>query len=188
MDEKISDEELMLLYGGGDADAFEKLYRRNKDSLYRFMFRLCGNESITEELFQDVWLKVINARHRYQPSAAFRTYLYQIARNCIIDHFRYTSRTPQGYPASEAGVIDLIPEREQKQPEYQAEIRQTTDLLLSVIETLPSGQREAFLLKEEAGMTVQEIAKITGVNVETAKSRLRYAVKKIRTEMVIEHD
>ncbi|MCG8324094.1 MAG: sigma-70 family RNA polymerase sigma factor, partial [Thiotrichales bacterium] len=161
-----------------DAGAFEQLYLRNKDGLYRFMLRQCGSENITDELFQDVWLKLINARQRYHVNARFRTYLYQIARNRIIDHYRSTSRNT--LDNSGADVVEDLTERKQLQPEQQAETGEQLDAVLAAIDGLPDEQREVFLLKEEAGMSLEEIAGVTGVNAETAKSRLRYAIRKIR--------
>ncbi|MDX1519012.1 MAG: RNA polymerase sigma factor [Gammaproteobacteria bacterium] len=186
MDEQVSDEELMLLYRGGDAGAFERLYLRNKDKLYRFMLRQCGHESIVEELFQDVWMKLIQARHRYQPTAGFRTYLYRIARNRIIDHYRNSCRSVLDKAGSEPGVLEALPATPQQQPEEQLAAGEQLESLLLAIEQLPAEQRETFLLREEAGMSVQEIAVITGINPETVKSRLRYALRKIRTLMVTE--
>ncbi len=188
MEEQISDEDLMLLYREGDAHAFEKLYLRNKDALYRFMLSLCGNESITEELFQDVWLKLVNARQRYQVTASFRTYLFQIARNRVIDHYRSSTRNPQAGAFSNGDVIAELPADRHSRPDIQAETNQAMQSLLQAVDALPLEQREAFLLKEEAGLSVQEIANLTGVNSETAKSRLRYAFKKIRGEMVNDHE
>ncbi len=178
-----SDEELMLSYRNGDAGAFETLYKRHKGGLYRFMLRKCSNESIAEELFQDVWMKLIGARERYEVKAKFTTYLYQLANNRCIDHYRRLKTMNPGNPTSEGCEPENIPGRAQDQPEIQVEIQTQTNKLLALVDELPDEQQEAFILREEAGMSVAEIAEMTGVNAETAKSRLRYAVNKLRAGM-----
>ena len=77
----------MMSYGAGDADAFEILYQRYKTPLYRFVLRQCGQQTV-DELFQDIWLKVIKSRFHYQVQASFKTWLYHLARNRIIDQYR----------------------------------------------------------------------------------------------------
>ena len=88
-----------------------------------------------------------------------------------------------GNPTSEGCEPENIPGRAQDQPEIQVEIQTQTNKLLALVDELPEQQQEAFILREEAGMSVAEIAEMTGVNAETAKSRLRYAVNKLRAGM-----
>src|ERR1700694_2927984 len=83
-----SDEQLMLAYAGGDAGAFETLYARHKGPLYRFVLRSVKARAEAEELFQDVWMRAIEARSRYTPQAKFSTWLYTIAHNRLVDHWR----------------------------------------------------------------------------------------------------
>ena len=170
----------MLMYRDGDATAFDTLYQRHKGPVYRYVLRQCGNAGIAEELFQEIWIKLINARPRYEVKAKFTTYLYQVAHNRIIDHFRSQKANNPGDCDDE---LDAIPARQQDQPEQRSELQQQSQLLLASVEKLPEEQRQAFLLKEEAGMSIQEIANLTGVNAETAKSRLRYAIRKLRQIM-----
>ena len=87
-----SDQDLMLRYRDGDAQAFEELYGRHKGPLYRYLLRQTGHAANAEEIFQEVWIKVIRSSERYQPLAKFTTWLYQIARNCFIDHVRRQGR------------------------------------------------------------------------------------------------
>ncbi|MGK0298123.1 MAG: RNA polymerase sigma-70 factor (ECF subfamily), partial [Gammaproteobacteria bacterium] len=176
MDQLISDEELMLSYRQGDASAFEHLYARHKGGLYRFVLRQCGDRNTCDELFQDVWMKLIQNKKQYEVKAKFTTYLYTIARNHLIGYHRKT-----GIHIVKEGFVDLetIEGRQQEQPENQVDLHRRTTRLLAGIEALPLLQREALLLKEEAGMKLQEIATLTGVNTETVKSRLRYAVTKL---------
>ena len=177
MGKEYTDEELMLSYSDGDASAFETLYQRHKSSLYRYILRQCKQESLAEEIFQDVWMNIINARTRYEVKAKFSTYLYQVAHNRVIDHYRKQKNVSSTNSESE---IEDIPSRVEEQPEHKTELQNRTEHLFALIEQLPSEQREAFILREEGGLSVNEIAEATGVNPETAKSRLRYAVNKLR--------
>jgi RNA polymerase sigma-70 factor (ECF subfamily) len=174
------DEELMLAYQGGDAGAFETLYARHKGRLYRFMLRSVRNAEQMEELYQDVWMRVIESRGRYAPSAKFTTWLYTIAHNRMMDHFRKNSlREVNGIDDVQAAA-EAVPVRAGEQPEAMHETREDLKRLAAAIAALPSAQREAFLLHEESGMSVAEIAEATGVDAEAAKSRLRYAMQKLR--------
>ena len=168
----------MLAYAGDDADAFEVLYTRHKGPVYRYMLNLCRNESIAEELFQEVWMKVIHARHQYRPSAKFTTYLYRLAHNLFIDHYRKQNVRI---------VVDnsVEPEHLQQQsdvdnPEQLLQADETEHRFARLLLALPNEQREVFLLHEEAGMSLKDIADTIGINHEAAKSRLRYAIKKLR--------
>jgi RNA polymerase sigma-70 factor (ECF subfamily) len=165
------DEELMLAYRDGDAGAFETLYARHRGALYRFVLRSLKDRAVAEELFQEAWIRVIEARGRYAPSARFSTWLYTIAHNLLVDHWRRKGLT----------LVELTDEHASADnPAKQAEARESAARFLQVLEALPPAQREAFLLHEEAGMSVTEIAAATGTNEEAAKSRLRYAVAKLR--------
>jgi RNA polymerase sigma-70 factor (ECF subfamily) len=167
------DEELMLAYGRGDAAAFEMLYKRHRGALYRFILRAIKQPSAAEELFQEAWIRVIEARSRYTPQARFTTWLYTIAHNLLVDHWRRKGLTLVELDENQVAAAPDNPAR-------QAEARESLTRLLHAIEALPAAQREAFLLHEEGGLTVTEIAKVTGVGEEAAKSRLRYAMAKLK--------
>jgi RNA polymerase sigma factor (sigma-70 family) len=167
------DEELMLAYQRGDAGAFETLYKRHRGALYRFVLRSLHQRSAAEELFQEVWMRVIEARARYAPQARFTTWLYTIAHNLLVDHWR-----KKGLVLVELNE-DEIPAAPDN-PARQAEARQTLARFLQALDALPLVQREAFLLHEEGGLSVAEIAAATGTNEEAAKSRLRYAMAKLK--------
>jgi len=173
---EVSDEELMMSYGAGDADAFEILYQRYKTPLYRFVLRQCGQQFV-DELFQDIWLKVIKNRSHYQVKASFKTWLYHLARNRIIDLYRRNNIRPVDNHADE---LDNVANTTVDQPEKHLQAENQYESLLEAIATLPADQKEAFLLREEAGLSIEQIAETCGVNFETAKSRLRYAMKKLR--------
>lgn len=175
-----SDEQLMLGYKAGDAAAFAVLYQKHKGSLYRYLLRGCGEAAVADELFQDVWMKLINARERYEARAKFTTYLYHLAHNRLIDYYRRKSVT---VVQADTEITEAAPVAGNQHPDQKVQQREQLDRLLELLKQLPDDQREAFLLREEAGLTLAEIAEVTGVGQETAKSRLRYALKKLRDGM-----
>jgi RNA polymerase sigma-70 factor (ECF subfamily) len=179
-----SDESLMLAYAGGDAAAFDALYLRHKGPLYRFVLRSVKATGEAEEIFQDVWMRAIEARARYEPRAKFTTWLYTIAHNRLVDHWRSKGLklVPLEGDGDEGTAIDP-PAGPSAEPHRRAEGRQAVARLLEALAALPAAQREAFLLHEENGMSVAEIAAVTGIPEETAKSRLRYAMNKLREAM-----
>ena len=179
MNDSDADEALMLRYQDGEILAFEQLYARHKGPLYRYLLRQCSNPAMVEELFQDVWLGLIKARSAYRVKAKFSTYLYRLAHNRLVDYYRTQSR-PNGQRNQDDMVLDDIPADSRAQPEQQEERRRRVQHLLELVAGLPEVQREAFLLREEADLSVEDIAQVTGVNRETAKSRLRYALAKLR--------
>ena len=179
--ENTSDEELMERYRDGDAGAFDVLYGRHKGGVFRYLARQCGNRGIAEELFQDVWMNLIRARAGYTVQAKFTTYLYRLAHNRLIDHYRAQGgNVPASFDDEDGPSIDSVASPRSDDPAVSADVRQQAHQLLELIETLPAAQREACLLQQESDMSIEEIAQATGVNRETAKSRLRYAIAKLR--------
>lgn len=175
-----TDETFMLCYRDGDADAFARLYARHRGPLYRYLLRQCGQPAIAEELFQDVWLKLIAARAGYTVRARFSTWLYRIAHNRLVDFYRASAR---GLPVSYADDCPEwaeVPAPEDAQPEIREDRRRQSERLLELLAELPEAQREAVLLKEEAELSLEEIAQVTGTGRETVKSRLRYALARLR--------
>ncbi len=187
MQKARSDEELMIGYRDGDVSAFEMLYGRHKGALYRYFLRQCRSAAVAEELFQDVWLSIVRTRERYEVRAKFATYLFHLAHNRLIDYYRHEGRSlPVSYTDSEA--LEDIPDGHVPSVERQLDLRRQAARLKQLIGDLPEAQREAFLLREETGLSVEEIAEVTGVNAETAKSRLRYAVAKLRHGLATEEN
>ncbi len=175
-----ADETLMLRYREGDTDAFARLYTRHKGPLYRYLLRQCHLPAVAEELFQDIWLKLIAARTGYTVQARFTTYLYRLAHNRLIDHYRVSTRSlPLSY-AEDCPEWAEIPAPPEAQPEHQEDRRRQAERLLHLLTELPEAQRETFLLKEEAGLSLEAIAQVTGTGRETVKSRLRYAMARLR--------
>lgn len=175
MDRRPEDSALMLRYRDGDIEAFETLYRRHNDALYRYLLRRCRNRDTAEDLFQEVWGKIVKSRARYRASAKFTTFLYRVAQNCFIDHLRRNRKHEPG--------ADIDPDTQpgaNTDPDQEAERSLARRRLEAALAVLPDEQRDTFLLYEEAHLTLDQIAAVTGVNRETAKSRLRYAVSKLK--------
>jgi len=185
--EELSDEALMLEYAKGNGRtktrAFEVLYRRHKDSLYRFVRRQCRDPDITYDLVHEIWLNVIRASRRYEPQAKFTTYLFTVARNRMVDYYRAQAvRIPA--TQSEADETDLkdILDRGQDDPEMRAHIRDLLERSLERIDCLPRAQKEAVLLYAE-GLTTREIAEITQIPVDTARRRVRGGLARLREDL-----
>lgn len=180
-----SDEDLMLAYAAGEAAAFDTLYARHKGGVYRYLLRQCRDAGIAEQLFQDVWMNLIRVRASYQPSAKFTTWLYTLGHNRLIDHHRATGRVTlvSTDDESHADVVAALPANRRNEPEPSALNRELGARLKDAVAALPAAQRDAFLLQQEGGLTLDEIASLTGVGAETVKSRLRYATNKLRAEL-----
>jgi len=176
------DEELMLRFGAGDAAAFDTLYARHRGGVFRYLLRQCGNRAQAEELFQDIWMNLVQARTRYRVQAKFATYLYTLAHNRLMDHFRRQRAAGPVYDQQEDPLPEF-PAPPTAEPERVVQSRQQAERLLGLVRELPAAQRETFLLSQEGELSLEEIAQVTGCTRETAKSRLRYALAKLREGM-----
>lgn len=187
------DDTLMRAFAGGDAAAFEQLYRRHQAALYRFVKRLLGSACAgqTDEVFQDTWERVVNARDRWQPQGAtFRTWLFTMAHHRAVDCLRRSGREvalPEDEDGGEAPVPDgaawsawpAAPAGEADSAD-RAFWRAAGQRLLDCLDGLPAAQRAVFLLHHEDGLTIDELAQALELGFETAKSRMRYAMSKLR--------
>lgn len=181
-----SDEELMLAYAAGDAAAFDVLYDRHKGGVYRYLLRQCRQSGVVDELFQDVWMNLIRGRASYTPSAKFATWLYRLAHNRLIDHYRASGHLTLVSADDEAheDAVAALPGARSDDPLQRVETRELGERLRAAVSALPPAQREAFLLQQEGGLSLADIAALTGVGAETVKSRLRYAVAKLRENLL----
>ncbi len=179
-----SDEQLMLAFQKGDTQAFEMLLTRHEKGVYGFALRMLGDSMLAEEVAQESFLRIIQSASRYRAKASFRNYLYRIARNLCVDLLRKRPREPRtpdldaGSPGTPEGIPDGNPG-----PENYVEAAQLRSAIRRALATLPADQREAFLLKEVKGMKLQDVAAITGANLNTVKSRLRYALTRLREHL-----
>ena len=175
----------MLRYAGGDLDAFQTLYERHRGGLYRYFLRQ-GNQLVAEELFQDVWARVIQSRKRYRPKAAFKTWLYTLAHNRLVDHWRREGARPVEQSATDDDRLEETLPDANPGPQRLVDLRDCLEQLLHLVSGLPDVQRQTFLLRHEAGMSLAEIAEAMSTRVETARSRLRYAMNRLRSAIAKE--
>lgn len=184
-----TDEALMLLYCDGDLLAFKELYRRHRLGLYRFISWRSPRREWVDEIVQDSWAALHAARSSYAPVAGFRTYLYQIARNRLVDILRQKEVLLDDEfdldPSRNGNTLESTQESTPltRSPERNLEKKQQTDHLHAVIRDLPSEQKEVLILQQFNGLSLEEIAAITAVPQETVKSRLRYAMQKLRAQL-----
>jgi RNA polymerase sigma-70 factor (ECF subfamily) len=177
------DATLMLRYRDGDVRAFELLYERHKGPLYRYLQRMCGRREVADDLFQEVWSKVIASRSRYEARAQFNTFLFRIAHNSAIDYFRRSGRPHENAAQDIDEVAEQVGAAEHERPDAALSEAQVRSDFRRALAELPAEQRDVFVLYEESGLSLEEIGRVTGVAMETAKSRLRYAVGKLRTAL-----
>ena len=199
-DADLDDDALMRAFAQGNARAFERLYARHHAALYRFVRRVLGREAGTQadEVFQDTWLRVVHARERWSPQGAtFRTWLFTLGHRRAIDQLRKSGREVSldvgdeagepWQPASDAAAWQAWPAAVDSVAAVTAEERAfwraAGQRLLDCLDMLPAAQRSAFLLHHEDGLALEDLARALEVGFETAKSRLRYAMSKLRTCM-----
>lgn len=175
-----SDESLMLAYAAGHVAAFEQLYARHRVPLYRFLARQLRNDALADELFQDIWQKVIAARASWRPEAAFSTWLFRIAHNRLNDHWRALRHRPPAPSDADQRTAQVPDPHTPERTLGEFEQRRRLQLAL---DALPEDQREVVLLRLEQELTLEEIGEITGDGRETVKSRLRYAMDKLRARL-----
>ena len=173
------DDQLMTAYRNGDGSAFDTLYGKYRDTLYGYFYRHCYNDQHASELFQEVWLRVIASSKRFEGQGRFRSWIFTLAHNCLVDFYRKQEKEQLhgDYTESEA---DGTPDGAVGESQFRTALEQS-------LARLPLDQRQAFYLREEQGFSVKEIAEIQGITVEAAKSRLRYAFGKLRNSLT-RHD
>jgi RNA polymerase sigma-70 factor (ECF subfamily) len=180
-----TDTDLMQLYTEGDLRAFETLYNRHKGGMYRYFMRHIPEPSLAEDLYQEIWHKVIVQAKHYKPSAKFTTWLYTLAHNKLVDHVRHLSVVNKVVVHShDSEVIEDYGIFKQTQVDNELESKLTStrdgESLKQCIARLPQAQKDSFLLKEEAGLSVKDIATVLNTSFESSKSRLRYAYENLR--------
>ena len=181
-----SDEALMLAYGRGDATAFERLYLRHKGPTYRYFLRHTSDRAAADELQQDVWLRVVRSRERYAVDARFTTWRYTLARHRLVDHWRARrGATFESLDANDDDPAEPVGPDDGSRGDLADPLTlvieaQDARRLVDALSAVPATQRDAFLLHVEAGLPLGEIAALAGVPVETVKSRLRYAYRRLR--------
>lgn len=173
------DADLLRRYRAGDAAAFTQLYERHRLGLFRFLLGLCGDQAIAEEVFQETWMSLIRSESQQREAAVlFKTWLYQIARNRLIDHWRKQGKRLQREEVFDEQLHDQP--MDEPDPERQLSLSQDQARIQAALADLPVEQREVFLLRAHGDLELHEIAELTRTPAETVKSRLRYALQKMR--------
>lgn len=172
-----TDPELLTAYLAGDARAFEVLYRRHATVLMRFLRRSVVDRSKADEVFQETWIQVVRYARGYEAHAQFRTWLFTLARSRVADVYRRN-----GARVDPSVALDsLVDEQATSEAAWQ-QSRQRRELE-AALSQLPEAQREVFLLREVAEMTLPEVAEVVGEPYEAVKSRYRYALARLRELM-----
>ena len=184
MGQERTDEELLAAYQQGDPGAFEALLRRHRAPLFTFLLRMLGDRERAEDLAQETFLRIVKGAQAWEHRARFQTWLFTIARNLCVDQsrrdrFRRTDSLDAEGPDGEQAMVDAVPGRE-IDPVRGAESARLRPVLQRALLSLPAEQREVFVLREQAGVPFREIAAILGVNENTVKSRMRYALEGLR--------
>jgi len=181
----------MLAFKSGDARAFATLVQRHRGPVYNFILRFVGHRQRAEDVLQETWLKVVRNSSEWQPKAKFTTWVYTIARNLCVDSARkesFRKADSLDAPASNdesdgRSMGDLVADENGPTPDRAAHNTRIRPMIEKALESLPTEQREVFLLREYQGIGFKEIAEVTGVNENTVKSRMRYALEGLRKRL-----
>ena len=171
----------MQAYANGEMGAFEQLYARHRQRLHRFLLVQLRDPALADEIFQDVWQRVIGAHDSWTPEAGFQSWLYRIARNRLADHWRARRHRPAAPDDADERVAHMT---DGDTPEHSLSEFERRRHLQLALDDLPPEQREVLLLRLDQELTLEEIGAVTGVGRETVKSRLRYAMDKLRARLV----
>src|SRR6056297_2997662 len=150
MTDPRTDDDLMLAFAGGAPDAFEALYDRYRKPLYRYLYHAVGDKTSADDLYQDVWSRIIASRDRFSRGNGFKRWAFRIAHNRLVDHWRALGRRP----GMDGEALDTVPGDARHAPDETLERDQQAGRLRSALMQLPVEQREAFLLQQEAGLSL----------------------------------
>ena len=183
-----TDEMLMVRYQRGEREAFAELVRRHNRPIYNFVLRQLRAPSVSEDVTQDVFMRLVQNAADFKHEARFLTWLYTIARNLCIDqlrksfHRRHASLDqPENDGADAPALLDAISDPDPRaSAEHTAVSSEVRSSIVKAVDSLPPDQREVFLLREVANLPFKDIAEITGVGENTVKSRMRYALDRLK--------
>jgi len=184
-----SDEELMKRYVAGDDRAFNVLMSRYQGKVYGYIFRHFYDEHKASEIFQDCFYKVVRAAASFDPQRRFSTWLFTIVRNTVIDTFKkkklrtYSLNAPLNPGEEKRTYADLVPDPKASDGEQVAARSQLEARLRTALEKLNPDQKEVFMMRQFQGLPFAEIAAVVGCPVNTAKTRMRYALEALRREL-----
>lgn len=186
----------MLAFRGGDASAFETLVARHQRGIFNYVLRSVRDRGRSEEVLQEVFLRVVRAKDRYERSAKFTTWVYAIARNLCVDESRRARfRDHQSLDAKRPGrdgdqgatLLSRMPAPDVP-TDAAAEAPKLRRRLADAVDALPDDQREVFLMRQMGGLSFRDIGETLGVPENTIKSRMRYALEKLRQQLSDLHD
>jgi RNA polymerase sigma-70 factor (ECF subfamily) len=184
-----ADEDLMVRYQQGEVRAFEVLLGRHRKSVFNFILRYVGDKETAEDLLQETFMRVIKGADAYKRQAKFTTWLYTIARNLCVDqtrrrkHRKHASLdAPMAADDDSGTLLDVLPSGEMASDRKSVN-KQLYQRLQGAIGALSEEQREVFLMREFLDMPFKQIADVVGVPENTVKSRMRYALEKLRLDL-----
>lgn len=177
----ISDKDLVHLYVSGDESALAILLSRHKSKIYTSIYLLVKDRYLAEDIFQDTFIKVINTLKggKYNEEGKFLPWVMRIAHNLVIDHFRKEKRTPTITNSEGFDIFDVIGVSEESTEDKLLREQSHSDLR-ALIQKLPEEQKEVLIMRHYADLSFKEIADLTGVSINTALGRMRYALNNLR--------
>jgi RNA polymerase sigma-70 factor (ECF subfamily) len=180
----VSDQDLISRYIRGEKSAFEILVLRHKSRIYSYVQQMVRDRELANDIFQSVFLKALETLNggRYQEEGKFLPWLMRIAHNQCIDHFRRDKRMPMLNSTDERDVFEYLDLREENAQDRMMR-RQTYETMRKMVAHLPEEQREVLVMRIYGDLSFREIADATGVSINTALGRMRYALANLRRMM-----
>ncbi len=176
-----TDAHLVSCYLNGDEKCLEKLINNHKSKIYNFIFSKVMDRDIAEDIFQETFIKVIKTLKNgvYNEEGKFLSWVMRISHNLIIDHFRKSNRMPKFEASDDYDVFQFITD---SSPNVESNLikDQVVNDLQNLITELPEDQKEVLNMRLYKDMSFKEIAEITGVSINTALGRMRYAIINLR--------
>lgn len=178
----MTDEQLVKAYEAGSNEAFDVLLRRHQDRIFSYILRIIKNEDIANDIFQETFVKAIQTirQGRYTENGKFPAWISRIAHNLIIDYYR--QEKSENVQSSDLTDVDVLNRKELCEATIEDAIvtEQIRDDVKYLIKELPALQREVLIMRYYQGLSFKEIAEITGVSINTALGRMRYAILNLR--------
>lgn len=180
----ISDAKLVSLYIQGNEDAFAMLLKRHKSKVYSTIYLIVKDQYVAEDLMQEAFIKAINKLRSgsYNEEGKFQPWIVRIAHNLAIDYFRREKRYPTIVMEDGSNIFNSLSFSEESMESVKIK-NETHSILREMIQTLPEAQKEVLLMRHYADMSFQEIAEATGVSINTALGRMRYALINLRKKL-----
>ena len=186
MENESSDADLIEAFNNGDEEAFSRLINRYKGPLFAYLFRLSGDRNAADDIFQEVFIKVVRKLSSYREQERFSAWLFTVAHHAVMDHFRSVSRRREdSLDAAAEGTLspgERLPSPEPG-PERVLEQMERAGAIQAAFNRLSPEQREVFVLRHYSGLAFKEIAEIAGVPIGTVLARMSRALARMRREL-----